>query len=151
MGMEEGWVHLAWPGGWRADTRPVLFAVDAAAVDAPCIHGRGRALRHSRIRVRCFVGASSVYAPEPAPDRGAHDWSWLLGVLRRVPAPASTGGRGCLPAFVRASSDQHLSKFSYKGTPNNDLAVYSLVCEKVDGKWMMVHAQRSTGRDPEGK
>ena len=56
-----------------------------------------------------------------------------------------------LPAFVRAFSDQHLAKFSFKGTPNNDLAVYSLICEKVDGKWMMVHAHRATGKDPEGK
>jgi ketosteroid isomerase-like protein len=39
-------------------------------------------------------------------------------------------------------------KFSYKGTENDDIAVISSVLQRVDGKWMVVHGQRSTGRKP---
>ena len=39
-------------------------------------------------------------------------------------------------------------KFSYKGTKNDDIAVISSVLQRVDGKWMVVHGQRSTGRKP---
>ena len=41
------------------------------------------------------------------------------------------------------------SKFSYKGTPNEDLAVFTLVLKKTgdtDDSWRVVHGQRSTGR-----
>ena len=40
------------------------------------------------------------------------------------------------------------SKFNYKGTENDDVAVFSCVLQKVDSKWMVVHGQRSTGRKP---
>tara|TARA_B110000444_G_scaffold50410_1_gene46421 strand:- start:3657 stop:4352 length:696 start_codon:yes stop_codon:yes gene_type:complete len=40
-------------------------------------------------------------------------------------------------------------KFSYKGVENNDIAVLTSVLQKVNGKWMVVHGQRSTGRKPE--
>ena len=40
-------------------------------------------------------------------------------------------------------------KFNYKGTENNDIAVISSVLQKVNGKWMVVHGQRSTGRSPD--
>ena len=40
--------------------------------------------------------------------------------------------------------------FSYKGTDNDDVAVFTAVFQKgSDGKWMMVHGQRSTGRKPD--
>lgn len=39
-------------------------------------------------------------------------------------------------------------KFSYKGTVNDDIAVLSTVLQRVDGKWLVVHGQRSTGRKP---
>lgn len=39
-------------------------------------------------------------------------------------------------------------KFTYKGTENDDIAVLTSVLQKVDGKWMVVHGQRSTGRSP---
>ena len=39
-------------------------------------------------------------------------------------------------------------KFTYKGTANDDIAVLSCVLERVDGRWMVVHGQRSTGRKP---
>ena len=40
-------------------------------------------------------------------------------------------------------------KFTYKGVENNDIAVLTSVLQKVNGKWMVVHGQRSTGRKPE--
>ncbi len=43
---------------------------------------------------------------------------------------------------------QH-GKFSYKGTANDDVAVFSSVLQKFDGVWKVVHGQRSTGRKPE--
>ena len=36
-----------------------------------------------------------------------------------------------------------------KGTPNDDVAVFTNVLQKVNGKWMVVMGQRSTGRKPE--
>ena len=41
------------------------------------------------------------------------------------------------------------SKFSYKGTPNDDIAKFSATMEKVDGTWKMVHNHRGTGQAPE--
>ncbi len=40
-------------------------------------------------------------------------------------------------------------KFTYKGTANDDIAVLSCVLERVYGRWMVVHGQRSTGRKPD--
>lgn len=40
-------------------------------------------------------------------------------------------------------------KFTYKGTENDDIAVLTCVMKKLDGKWMMMMGQRSTGRKPE--
>jgi len=37
-------------------------------------------------------------------------------------------------------------KFTYKGTENDDVAVFTSVLQKVNGKWVVVHGQRSTGR-----
>ena len=42
---------------------------------------------------------------------------------------------------------QH-GKFNYKGTENDDVAVFTSVLRKVDGKWMVVQGHRSTGRKP---
>jgi ketosteroid isomerase-like protein len=39
-------------------------------------------------------------------------------------------------------------KFNYKGTKNDDIAVLTSVLERVNGKWMVIHGQRSTGRSP---
>ena len=39
-------------------------------------------------------------------------------------------------------------KFNYKGTENDDIAVLTSVLQKVNGKWLVVHGQRSTGRKP---
>ena len=39
-------------------------------------------------------------------------------------------------------------KFNYKGTANDDIAVLTSVLQRVDGKWVVVHGQRSTGRKP---
>ena len=39
-------------------------------------------------------------------------------------------------------------KFNYMGTENDDIAVLTSVLQKVDGRWMVVHGQRSTGRSP---
>ena len=39
-------------------------------------------------------------------------------------------------------------KFSYKGTENDDIAVLTSVLQRVNGKWQVVHGQRSTGRKP---
>ena len=38
--------------------------------------------------------------------------------------------------------------FNYKGTSNDDVAVLTSVLRKLDGRWMVVHGQRSTGRKP---
>jgi ketosteroid isomerase-like protein len=38
------------------------------------------------------------------------------------------------------------SKFTYKGTHNDDVAVYTIIAKKSGGQWKIVHAQRSTGR-----
>ena len=43
---------------------------------------------------------------------------------------------------------QH-GKFSYKGTSNDDVAVYTCVLRKYDGVWKVVQGSRSTGRKPE--
>ena len=40
-------------------------------------------------------------------------------------------------------------KFSYQGTPNDDIAKYTAVLEKVGDSWMMVHGHRATGQPPE--
>ena len=40
------------------------------------------------------------------------------------------------------------SAFVYKGTPNEDLAKWTAVLEKVDGKWKYVHGHRGTGQPP---
>ena len=40
-------------------------------------------------------------------------------------------------------------KFTYKGTANDDVAVFTSVLKKIDGVWMLVMGQRSTGRGPE--
>ena len=39
-------------------------------------------------------------------------------------------------------------KFNYKGTANDDIAVLTSVLQRVDGKWAVIHGQRSTGRKP---
>ena len=39
-------------------------------------------------------------------------------------------------------------KFSYKGSPNHDIARYSMTYEKKDGKWMIVQGHRATGAPP---
>ena len=41
------------------------------------------------------------------------------------------------------------SKFTYKGTPNGDVAVHIIVAKKSDDQWKIVHTQRSTGRKPD--
>ena len=40
-------------------------------------------------------------------------------------------------------------KFTYMGTPNDDIAKFTVVLEKQDdGTWLMVHAHRGTGQPP---
>ena len=39
-------------------------------------------------------------------------------------------------------------KFTYKGTQNDDVAVFTSVLKKDNGRWTVVHGQRSTGRKP---
>ena len=41
------------------------------------------------------------------------------------------------------------SKFTYKGIPNDDLAVWTMVAKPIDGEWKIICAQRSTGRGPD--
>jgi hypothetical protein len=41
------------------------------------------------------------------------------------------------------------SKFTYKGTDNDDVAVFTIVAKKSDCQWRIVHGQRSTGRKPD--
>tara|TARA_X000000950_G_scaffold274726_1_gene360197 strand:+ start:2548 stop:3252 length:705 start_codon:yes stop_codon:yes gene_type:complete len=40
------------------------------------------------------------------------------------------------------------SKFNYSGNSNDDIAVFTSVLQRMDGKWVVVHGQRSTGRNP---
>ena len=40
-------------------------------------------------------------------------------------------------------------KFTYKGTPNEDICVMTLIFKKVDGAWKLAWAQRSSGRKPD--
>lgn len=42
-------------------------------------------------------------------------------------------------------------KFTYKGVENDDVAVFTSVLEKSDGRWQVVFGQRSTGRKPDDK
>ena len=49
-------------------------------------------------------------------------------------------------AFVIYTSH---SVFNFKGVDNDDIAVFTLVCKKIDGTWKIVHGQRSSGRGPE--
>lgn len=40
-------------------------------------------------------------------------------------------------------------KFSYKGTPNDDIAKYSAMLElSEEGSWKIVHAHRASGQKP---
>ena len=39
-------------------------------------------------------------------------------------------------------------KFNYMGTENDDIAVLTSVLQRVNGRWVVVHGQRSTGRKP---
>ena len=48
-------------------------------------------------------------------------------------------------AFVCYTSH---GKFNYKGTENDDIAVLTSVLKRLDGHWVVVHGQRSTGRSP---
>ncbi len=48
-------------------------------------------------------------------------------------------------AYVCYSSH---AKFTYKGTENDDVAVFSSIMKKKNGVWKVVHGQRSTGRKP---
>lgn len=41
------------------------------------------------------------------------------------------------------------SKFSFKGTPNDDIAVFCMIAKKIDGGWRFVGGSRSNGRSPE--
>ena len=43
---------------------------------------------------------------------------------------------------------QH-GKFTYKGTSNDDVAVFTCVLRKYDGVWKVVQGSRSTGRKPD--
>jgi hypothetical protein len=38
--------------------------------------------------------------------------------------------------------------FTYKGTPNDDVAKFSATLEKVGTEWKFVHAHRATGQPP---
>jgi len=40
------------------------------------------------------------------------------------------------------------AKFTYKGTANDDVYVFTNVFKKLDGKWQSVWGHRSTGRSP---
>lgn len=42
-------------------------------------------------------------------------------------------------------------KFTYKGTENDDVAVFTSILEKTNGRWQVVFGQRSTGRKPSDK
>ena len=53
------------------------------------------------------------------------------------------GGAACV---VTAKSHQ---AFSYKGTPNDDVATSTVVLEKQGDAWKVVQWQRSTGVPPE--
>ena len=50
--------------------------------------------------------------------------------------------------MAMASITQSAS-FTYKGTPNDDVFVVSLVMKKVEGKWFVSWCHRSTGRKPD--
>ena len=52
------------------------------------------------------------------------------------------GGNVAVVTFLEESA------FVYKGTPNEDLAKWTAVLEKVDGKWKYVHGHRGTGQPP---
>jgi len=39
-------------------------------------------------------------------------------------------------------------KFTFKGTPNDDIAKHSVVLEKSGEGWKMVHSHRATGQPP---
>jgi hypothetical protein len=39
-------------------------------------------------------------------------------------------------------------KFTYKGTLNDDVAVWTIVAKKSGGHWKIVNSQRSSGRQP---
>ena len=41
-----------------------------------------------------------------------------------------------------------LSKFTYQGNPNDDVAKFSATLEKADGAWKIVHLHRGTGQKP---
>ena len=39
-------------------------------------------------------------------------------------------------------------RFTYKGIDNDDVAVITSVLRRLNGRWLVVHGQRSTGRSP---
>lgn len=40
------------------------------------------------------------------------------------------------------------NKFNYMGQPNDDIAVFTSVLQRVSGDWIVIHGHRSTGRKP---
>ena len=49
-------------------------------------------------------------------------------------------------AFATASES---AKFTYKGTPNDDIAVFTGVFEKGADGWKVIHGHRATGQPPQ--
>ena len=39
-------------------------------------------------------------------------------------------------------------KFTYKGTPNNDISMFTATLDKINGDWKIIFGTRSTGEKP---
>jgi ketosteroid isomerase-like protein len=40
------------------------------------------------------------------------------------------------------------TQFEFKGTPNDDVSVFTSIFQKLEDKWVLVHSHRSSGRKP---
>ena len=76
---------------------------------------------------------------------GSDDVEYISGELLEVNSVNIFAG-GAAAVATYTSHD----KFKYKGTPNDDIAKFTIVLEKQeDGTWIFVHGHRGTGQKPE--
>ncbi|KAH8048652.1 DUF3804-containing protein [Aureococcus anophagefferens] len=67
----------------------------------------------------------------------------------RRPEPLATRLRPQVSGDMAFACLTQYGKFTYKGTPNEDICVMTLIFKKVDGAWKLAWAQRSSGRKPD--
>ena len=99
--------------------------------------------RPSTVRAIAPGTARATVAPSRADafrDRGPRKTPQNRSRTRLRPQVSGDMAFACLTQY---------GKFTYKGTPNEDICVMTLIFKKVDGAWKLAWAQRSSGRKPD--